>query len=465
MEFIKHILYPATFSVDSADGSRRPLHASGEAINRWVNNTKAMIAAGLKIPAPWRHDDSAVPAADVALSDDDSRRNAGYWKDFWVEPTNGHLYGKLFVPDTTPSGKPNPELDKIGTSVTEVSPYIKQTEWTDGLNRTWKDFFAHVALVTHPVVPNQENFVPAQAGAFALSLSNVLYRSEADMALAAPPTSTRANADTNSLGTLPSNPKPDTAGLDKAGGASITDVLDALREFGLDLPNDTTQDNFAERVIVAIRALKAAKPDGEGAADSTRQPPKGSSEQPSPIAMNNNPANGSGANNQAPNNGGAAFSFQSRHPEFVGGEVPSDAFLSFATGERRQQYIDRVEELIKSGRITPKYADDHLLAHIQDYKLSFNPETKQPASQTIDSLLTALEAMPAMASLNGRNVSTTATGKVRFNGADMTGARLSFQEEQLPENYIRDNSSGEVSDADADRIVAQQLGLPDPVAT
>ena len=138
MKFTKQILRPGTYVVRSPDGGRSEVKITPDRLRRYSDTFYKMRANGLKVPAPWRHDKSEPMAKEVK----DARDYGGYWEEAWIG-SDGALYGKLDAPLAADS-------DKIGETVTEVSPYI-QPEWVDGKGNKYEDAMLHIALVQHPV--------------------------------------------------------------------------------------------------------------------------------------------------------------------------------------------------------------------------------------------------------------------------------------------------------------------------
>jgi hypothetical protein len=103
----------------------------------------------------------------------------------------------------------------------------------------------------------------------------------------------------------------------------------------------------------------------------------------------------------------------------------TNPILSFAEAQVRKTYIERVESLVKSGRIAPVYATQKLKPAIEGFALSFG-EDGQPGRTTLDDILEALEAIPENTILN-------VTGKPK-TGKEKPGVAFSF-EEAPPEGY------------------------------
>lgn len=442
-KFVKEILRPGSYYVNVVGGRRRKETFTKERLANFVKQHEEMVKAGLKIPAPWKHALEALPASaspgDKPLHPGDtfssSKDNAGFWGKLFQDK-RGVLYGELDVANQA-------DADKIGTSVQEVSPYVK-TEFEDGLQRKWQDSVLHIALVTNPVMPGQQNFerlpTPAAATApgspavsaehgIALSLSNFLAPPNVDI-----PDSVLLSMDQDEATDTPDEEMPEETPVDSpnpgqtsASGASIQDALNALREIGLDLPEDTHEGNLVERIVVASRAISTATGGGSNQPD-PNDPNAQHQEMPTPIAM-------SLGNGTMPNTN----------------LTVDDRVAAFAVRQARKSYDARIDQLIASGRISAAYRDAHLKPLMEGFQLSLD-EAGAATPTAIDHLLDALEAIPASSTLNGGTVTTRKDGKVNVKKEGRTIA-LSLAEEPLPAEYEGDTN--EVTDADADRVVEE----------
>jgi hypothetical protein len=66
----------------------------------------------------------------------------------------------------------------------------------------------------------------------------------------------------------------------------------------------------------------------------------------------------------------------------------------YVTMLERDKRAARIASLVASGRITQEYADAHLKAQLEGFQMSLGADGK-PAATTIDTLLVALENLPA----------------------------------------------------------------------
>lgn len=364
--FTKRIIRPGTYTVPRSDGTSARIHIGPQRIRSWLTTFDRMRKTGLAVPAPWRHDERALPVRlDGDRMDTDAYNNAGFWKRLWVDEGDGSLYGEVDVPRED-------DADRLGKTVVDVS-LLAKPRWTDGQGNAYEDALTHIALVTHPVAPDNETFHPSETESIACSLGDLIM---ADV--------------------TPSNP-----GVT----ASSATVLDAIRMLGdmdppIALPTDTDVSNFLERLVVALNALKSAQDDNTGEEPATLlEQPKGSREKPGPIAMStDNPTPEVPPVTPEPQADPAPLS-----PE-------NQAALNFATKTVKNHYQARIEALVKAGRISPKFAKEKMAPLVGDLKLAFDAEGN-PEPTPLDLVLAACEDIPAHSVLTGLSPTTAKASK------------------------------------------------------
>lgn len=433
--FTKKIASPGTYSVPipgGKEGETRQVILDRERFKRWAANFDAMSQAGLKIPAPYRHDPQAMPVRLHGDAQDvDAYNNAGFWSKVWVGD-DGALYGKLEVPR-------DEDASKIGSTVVEVSPLAKSS-WSDGAGNVYEDAITHIALVTHPVVPGQDNFVSGDANkitAMAFSSENMIAAEGVKLAMDDP---------SQVRGSGPENVNASTA--------TLQDALKLLREKkGLTLPGDTNETNLIERLVVALTAIESeTNPDDD---DGITNPPNKSKEQPAPIAMSNelqfaqfNPVTGERLpDEQIAKNKAAAEAAQKSTDLPLSQEI--QAQMAFAKKTIAQNYRSRVEQLVRTGRCTPAYANKHLKPLLDDIQLSFDSQGNAHAGH-LDVILNSLEALPQGNTLTGLTPTTARKGRnEKFEEAYSLGGDV--QEEEFHDDFAP------MSDAEVDQVVQEQF--------
>jgi len=326
--FVKDILRPGVYYARSPDGQPVQVRITPERLARWADQFNVMRAAGLRIPAPWKHDNSCP----LEPGGQDSRDNAGWWDCLWFDPRSATLKGRLEVPREE-------DADRLGKTVCEVSPLVLP-EWVDGHGRRWQDCIAHIALVTHPVASNQDNFVPM---GYAFGLNSLI--GEFQM----------ADEPVRKAEDLPE----DTSDL------TIQDVLKALASVGLVLPEDTTLENLAERIIVAAKAILAAM--------------KAKDQLPIP----------------APAEASASETKEQSPPTTLSQDLLAQAkgAIAFATDLARRDLQRRIDVLVETGRCTKQYADTRLRPQLQSFQLAMSA-AGTPAKTPLEALVEALEDLP-----------------------------------------------------------------------
>ena len=113
----------------------RTFRVTPERMDHWVRTFKAMRQAGINISAPVDHSGR-------------SEDNKGFVEDIWREGDT--LYCAMDVPREG-------DDDAIGKTIREVSICV-EPEWTDSTGKVWRDFVAHVAPCTEPVINGQGEF-------------------------------------------------------------------------------------------------------------------------------------------------------------------------------------------------------------------------------------------------------------------------------------------------------------------
>lgn len=461
--FTKAILRPGTYLARTPDGRRTKQTITLDRLKSWADKFSQMVASGLRIPAPYRHDPNAVPLLEDQNGADN---NAGFWKRLWLGP-DATLYGELDVPRSE-------DASRVGTTVTEVSPLV-EPERIDGKGREWKDSITHIALVTHPIASGQENFQPSDqmpAGAAAFCLSHLVEGKV--MEFADNPQAPAGTGSQPSEDDSQSRTSTQQMSSPNASNPSMQQVMEALKVIGLTLPDDTVPENLAERIVVAARAI-SGKEESEGG-----QEPK---EQPTPIVMSHGEksvgdflnkvihvfkplrkksklrtGNKPKIETTTPSDRGIQMSQEEKQALEVAQKAAEQA-LEFATGQAVQGYEFRIQQLVKTGRIAPKYVDDKIKPQLEAFQLSFDDDGK-PVETSLDLLLSSLEALPA-----NSVITTPATG--RKNRKVPRGKRAGMMyanEEPLPEDVGGDDQDsttspgeGEMTDEQADSIAEEML--------
>lgn len=266
--FRKIITKPDVYSVKTAKG-RRIKAVTSKLLSDVADTGNKMIAAGLNIPAPYAHMDGnkTVPSPTQGTEKPtwSANFNAGFWKKFELTPA-GELAGYIEVENED-------DVKKIGTSIKETSVWL-EPEWEDGLGRKWKNALRHVALVTNPIEPDQENFQLVDSSPeYALAMSFCM--SDAVGGDSTPPKKKDGDGDGKTGestqrgegASTPSNtsgedPKSDDSGEDSDNdediqSGNVPEIVSLLKDkLGYELPSDTTPQNFLDRLRTLLTSIK-----------------------------------------------------------------------------------------------------------------------------------------------------------------------------------------------------------------
>lgn len=400
-KFTKRILKPGKYLVTTPSG-REEVVITKSRLEKWIADFGKMLANGLKVPAPWKHDKKAVPVADSDKSS--SKNNAGFWEKLYLDE-EGYLTGELDVPL-------DKDAEKVGTTVREVSPQVRPG-WQDGLGNKYDEPILHIALVTNPIIPGQDNFKPSQKGELAIAMSHLIEMADDDDSQDSGSSGDGKNGakfddknkDEGAAGDKPTTPN--------ASSATVKDVLTVLAKLGLKLPDDTSAQNLVERIVVAGEAIAATQQVEEEEVDDTTVAEGKGKETPPPIAMSEEDS------------------------------MPAN-LLSFAANKQKSEYKERISALIKDGKCSPAYAKANLTPLAEGFELSAEllDEEGNLVPQLLDIRLEALEAQTD-------NPLTKRQTAAKKSGKSLSMAR----EEEWPDDY----EANEVSDEQADRLVDLQL--------
>ena len=170
----KELVPEGTFSVSTANGRLLKQFRAAD-LTDISNTANSMIAAGLRIPAPFDHHKKAVPETQIELNGRPASayNNAGYWISTEVRINDKGkpvLGAYLDVPGA--ADQPDTPYYKAMNSAKEVSISLRD-EFEDGLQRKWKNALMHVALVNHAVVPDQKGFEDISAGTEIINMSMI----------------------------------------------------------------------------------------------------------------------------------------------------------------------------------------------------------------------------------------------------------------------------------------------------
>lgn len=306
----------------------------------------------MKVPAPFVHrtDKAGMPLTKEELEKLSSKDNAGWWEDFWIDPTTDKLMGRLEVPLQE-------DANRIGKTIKDVSPSFLPHS-IDGHGRLWdKEAVMHVALVTHPADHDQSNFIPVsdnEKGAeMGFNLLPIGCQMANDPAIPTASTLAAVPAQEPAAVVQPETPKAVV-------GNDFSSAVIILQKLGLNLPPDTNPENLIERIVSTGGQMLADAEKAKAGEESVTTPPPGAVAQPAPVALSE------------------------QHTQLI----------SLATKTNQEGFIQRIHALINTGRISQDFATKELLPLINGYQLSLD-KTGQTIAGSLETTLKALEAQPS----------------------------------------------------------------------
>lgn len=218
--------------VGTHSGIDGPVSVTPARARRWATQLKAIRRAGNKIPVPWFTDSTETTADDSACLA--ARFNAGYLEDAEFDEKRGMLRFLVDVPAA--------ELDSAGNLVHEVQRpdgtkakegigelRLGFANWKDGTGKLWQDVIINASLV------------PQGTALAALSTTGKATRSGRI-----------------SLSTLIDSPTNGGRTMAKT-NERLDRIKASLARCGIKVPEDTTDDNFQERLDLALGAHEHAK--------------------------------------------------------------------------------------------------------------------------------------------------------------------------------------------------------------
>lgn len=353
-----------------------------ERLKRWERGVRELQALNYAIPSHFGHakmgdNELLEPVKMSALKenlDRSAKATVGLCKSFRVAPDGQSA--ELVLETRTKEAS-----EKVETNVTYVSPVIHPA-WRDGSGRMHYDILTSFDLVDHPVDYSQSSFVktvrmgistqPSASGiymtvkpakpldsrartarkhlwaqiqhtlGFKKSLQRLGIEPDGDEKKDPPADDANKGDAADAIDDAGGNdPAPDAnkdgapdvgAAPDVGNGYDKMDqVLDLLGQFGVSLPDDTTDENLIQHLRVALTALLGAPQDGVAEDQSNQMMPGG---------MNNTP--------QVSSPMIATMSVQERaQAEYMGALYAGDLNR-------------RINEIFESGRCTPAMRDEQL---------------------------------------------------------------------------------------------------------
>ena len=412
---------------DPATGQSRVLDATPELVKYWFDQGKLMRSAGLSIPIPLEHDESAKPMTAAEKAAKQFKDNAGFIEDFDLRR----------VKEKGPDGKET-EVDAVfglhdldpdvvknhRHSIRWVSPWI--SSFVDGEGRQWNGVISHSAITTRPRIARQEPFdlsamlsqVPTTAafdpakvpvgkgvalsragllrpdgkpayplafslwGGAKLAVEEIVKEKKKELPKAEPKGESKPEPKVEPPGE-PGEPQPAPADgmpveeslVDPDGDIAIWDVIcDLLCLEGIELPEGTNGENFEERLYKAIIDKKKAGNPGDPMSDPTNPTPPAAPTPPAepkvekpPIYMSQQPvALSLEAIQKIPDDTLRNIALSLHHQQEKNAALEKNAFG--AARAARQARLDKILPRLQQG------ARDKLMKQAEDAKFSLGAD-------------------------------------------------------------------------------------------
>lgn len=321
-----------------------------------------------------------------------AKNNAGFWEHIWYDETTKYLKGIVSIPIAE-------DASKVGTTVKEVSPAIAPF-YEDGDGNSWNNAITHVGLVLRAVQHGQDNFVPLEktqhtTPAIALSLYDEIL------------SNVRASGNASGTNNNPTTPEEQRK-------AQMKKIIDILKKVGLNIGDDTTPETLAQRIELVGEALTS-------------------------NGILSNPNLGKELDNTL------ALDLNSPHP-----------VVRFAVRQAQESYKRRIENLVKTGRISPKYVKDSLEPMFNTLALSLDAEGNPKGNTNLDIVLQALELQPEHSTLQFKQTRTKAKADKQGEKQGQTlGLSLGMELELEEEHEDRQPTEDEINKVTAEFLRSQ----------
>jgi hypothetical protein len=394
-KFRKTIVKPSVYRVNTKEG-KQIRAVSSEFLKEVQENTKEMMEAGIKVPAPYAHKDENGVYPGPILEQDGETVDAKTLKPVvWSSDFNAGFWDKFDLDDTSIAGVLDSPNDDIGETIKDTSIYV-DPEFTDGLGRTWKNVIRHVALVTNPVEPHQDNFTKIAEGEHSLAMSFSMVDEVGGEGSVAAPDQNNASS-----------------------GGEVSAIVKLMSDkFGIEFPGDTSESNFIDRMLTVLTSIPNEEEGDEGFTGK----PKGAQTQSSPVIMaNENEKVGTGLEK--------AELLEKRANKLVEGYV----------FQLKSNFKDRINALIKKGKIGKEYAEQKLFPAVDALVMSL--EDFDDSGESVDTpLQMSLDMLESTEGFLDNKVTETidpAEGSLVAPPADFENVEESMTEDESAKVYDR----------------------------
>jgi hypothetical protein len=248
--FEQTFLKPGRYCVGRDEqGNKKFRDLTADDLREYVEGTKGVINAGYAPPVLLEHAPKGSPeGAPVNRRDEKAaevRNGVGFLQEAFIGGDGAALH-KLEISD--------PQIaEKLkNKSIKFTSPELRDAPWTDGNGVTHTKFVSHIALTHKPRAVDQSPIEPVDAMQFSLDDWEPIQMATDEEESKAPDT----EVETPETPAEPENPDaPKETGDDQQFQA----LLEHLKEFGIDLVSDTTEETFKRDLLIACKTAKAAR--------------------------------------------------------------------------------------------------------------------------------------------------------------------------------------------------------------
>lgn len=334
-----------------------------ERLKHWEQSVKQLQATGYAIPMHWDHaEQEAIDLLEpIRLStlkegkDRSARNTVGTLQSFVVTADgNG---AELTVQTLTPSA-----TEKAQSNAVYVSPVLFDY-WKDGSGKTYADIIGSVDLVDYPVDHSQGPFVPAEPVRLSCAIRmsaapKKLYRISED-----DPMEDEMENEIESPEVEPALPPMQPQA--QPTGARVADAIAGLAKMKIVLPDDTTPENFLDRLVPALMTAAAQTAPEEIPAE--QLPPEPEPEPEKPVLVDN--------------------------PQIAAMSLRLKKFEADKLAAGKKALADRLESLLSSGRMTPAEHTEQV-KRLGLTKMSLTDDATVKTTP-IDIWVSAREAIPA----------------------------------------------------------------------
>lgn len=250
MKFKKQILPPDTYHAPAGT-----VEVDGDRLKHWEDTFSTMKERGVKVGVAWDHPKDPLSEAQPLEGkfSGSAQDNIGFLESITVIDDAAEII--IDVPREE-------DAEKVRHNLAEVSPVIFP-EWKDGKANTYEDCITQIGLVRLPVEANQ--------APFQLVMSTVDGHEIYKLPEATSSTITMSTVDGSTVYKLATDMEEEKAEVEKSGIPvdleRLKHIIELLADDQLMMPEDTTAENFFERLEATLLTKKAIEEKQMGSQD------------------------------------------------------------------------------------------------------------------------------------------------------------------------------------------------------